>query len=86
MDGRSHVKSMLSLERAESSGGTSAERTQDGGSDPRLGNRRRAVTYLAAAVTEKNAAERNGLLRRAADLILSSALGEARCSGVRSGS
>ena len=47
-----------------------AERIQGGGWDARLWNRRRAVMYLAAAVREKDAAERNGLRRRAADLIL----------------
>ena len=49
-----------------------AEKIQGGGWDGRLWNRRRAVTYLAAAVRERDAVERNGLRRRAAELILSS--------------
>ena len=66
------MKSMPSLERTETPGGTSAARIQGGGLDARLRNRRRAVTYLAAAVREQDVAERNDLLRRAADLILPS--------------
>jgi hypothetical protein len=48
-----------------------AERAPGGGWDARLWNRRRAVTCLAAAFRKKDAAERNELRRRAAELILS---------------
>src|SRR5687767_3052176 len=48
------------------------ETIQGGESDARLWNRRRAVRYLAAALRKRDAAERNGLRRQAADLILRS--------------
>ena len=67
------MKRRQNLERGDASASAVDEGTQAGGAAGRARNRRRAVTYLAAAVGEKDACERKDLRRRAAELILSAA-------------
>ena len=77
------MKRMRTLQQTDGSPSTVGEDPRAGGSDRRARNRRRAVTYLAAAVREENAWERKDLRRRAAELILSSPLTTGPCNGAR---
>jgi hypothetical protein len=74
---------MSNLERADIPGKPPAEPRQASWRDPRIRNRQWAVTFLVAATNAEDAVERNGLRRRAAELILPRRLAAACCRDER---